>query len=65
MTKVTRRQIIDQANELFGSAEDAKAWLRRPAIALERKTPNSMLRSERGRQVVSNLLLQLKYGVYV
>jgi len=61
----TREMVIEKAIKVLGSREDALAWLERPAIALEQKTPASMLSSESGRRTVSNLLLQLEFGVYV
>ena len=65
MSQVTRRQIIDKAIEIFGSRDDAHAWLNQPAMALEQQRPVSLIRSQRGRLVVCNLLIQLEYGVYV
>lgn len=64
-TDLIREMVIEKAIEVFGSREDALAWLERPAMALEQKTPASMLGSEGDRRTVSNLLLQLEFGVYV
>lgn len=64
-TDLIREMVIEKAIEVLGSREDALAWLERPAMALEQKTPASMLGSEGGRRKVSNLLLQLEFGVYV
>ena len=65
MAGVTRRQLVEKATEIFGSKGDALAWLNQPAIALGQRSPVSLLDTERGRQVVSNLLTQPEYGVYI
>jgi putative toxin-antitoxin system antitoxin component (TIGR02293 family) len=61
----SRELVIAKATEIFGSREDAVAWLERPAMALEQKVPATMLDSRAGGETVANLLLQLEYGVYV
>lgn len=63
--KNTKAEIVAKATELFGTREEAVAWLDRPAMALDQKSPASLLRTAAGRQTVGNLLLQLEHGVYV
>lgn len=62
---ITKKEIIERASQVFGSRSEAIAWLDRPALALEQRSPASLLRTREGRRIVGNLLLQLEYGVYV
>lgn len=62
---ITKKEIIEKASEVFGSREDAMAWLDRPAMALEQRSPASLLRTAAGRRLVGTLLLQLEHGVYI
>ena len=48
--KITRREIIEKATEVFGSHKDGTAWLNRPAMALEQRSTASLLRSAEGRR---------------
>lgn len=63
--KNTKAEIVAKATELFGTREEAVAWLDRPAMALDQKSPASLLRTATGRRTVGNLLIQLEHGVYV
>jgi len=65
MAVASRQKILAQAVEVFGSRASANAWFRRPAMALEQRTPASMLTSEHGRGAVRTLLIQLEHCVYV
>ncbi len=65
MAVASRQKILAQAFEVFGSREAGHAWLRRPAMALDQRTPASMLISEHGREAVRTLLIQLEHCVYV
>jgi putative toxin-antitoxin system antitoxin component (TIGR02293 family) len=65
VTDLSREMVIEKAVEVFGTREDALVWLDLPAMALGQTTPASLLGSEAGRQTVSNLLLQLEFGVYI
>lgn len=48
--------------ELFGNEEKYKSWMRKPAIALEDKSPESMMVTKEGMQRVSDLLGQIDHG---
>lgn len=65
MKTASRTAIRKQAELLFGSRVEARAWLNRPAMALEQRRPIELLDTEQGRRILSNLLTQLEYGVYV
>lgn len=65
MKAASRTAIRKQAELLFGSRAEARAWLARPAMALEQRRPIDLLETEQGRRIMSNLLTQLEYGVYV
>ena len=65
MQTASRTAIMKQAELLFGSGAEARAWLARPAMALEQRRPIDLLDTADGRRVLSNLLTQLEYGVYV
>lgn len=65
MKAMSRTAVRKQAELLFGSRAEARGWLERPAMALEQRRPIDLLDTEEGRRVLSNLLLQLEYGVYV
>lgn len=65
MAVATRQKILAKAIEVFGSRESANTWFKRPEMALDQRTPASMLTSEHGRKAVSTLLIQLEHCVYV
>jgi putative toxin-antitoxin system antitoxin component (TIGR02293 family) len=65
MKTPSRTAIRKQAELLFGSRAESRAWLSRPAMALEQRRPIDLLDTAEGRRVLSNLLTQLEYGVYV
>jgi PHD/YefM family antitoxin component YafN of YafNO toxin-antitoxin module len=51
--------------EVFGNEEKFKSWMKKPAIALEGKSPESMMVTKEGIQRVSDLLGQIGHGVVV
>lgn len=61
LIRITR--VYTRALEFFGSAPQAVAWLKKPALALDDRTPLSLLDTEVGADAVLRLLGQLKYGV--
>jgi len=61
---ITKKQILKQATEVFGSAEVAKEWMRTPNLVLSEKTPLECADTEDGLQEVLNLLGRLEHGVY-
>jgi putative toxin-antitoxin system antitoxin component (TIGR02293 family) len=57
-------EVLAKATEVFGSRDEAEAWLARPAVALEQHTPMEMLATPAGVGLVDDLLTRLDYGVY-
>ena len=56
--------IGDLAIRVLGSADLAKEWLEKPALALDGRIPRDLLSSASGTQLVRELLLRIEYGVY-
>lgn len=59
-----RRRVLSKAAEVFGSRAHAKAWMERPALALDNARPVDLLESPQGVDLVMDLLIRLEYGVY-
>lgn len=57
-------EILAKATDVFGSQADAEAWLNRPAMALERRTPIELLATPAGAEMVEDLLTRIEYGIY-
>ena len=57
-------EIVAKAMEVFGSQEEALAWLERPALGLEQRRPIDLLSTTAGVKLVEDLLGRLEYGVY-
>jgi putative toxin-antitoxin system antitoxin component (TIGR02293 family) len=57
-------EIVAKAIEVFGSQEEALAWLERPALGLEQRRPIDLLSTTAGVKLVEDLLGRLEYGVY-
>jgi putative toxin-antitoxin system antitoxin component (TIGR02293 family) len=57
-------EILAKATEVLGSQEEAEDWLRRPAMALDRRRPIDLLASPAGATLVEDLLGRIEYGVY-
>lgn len=58
-------RIIDQAEALFANPEDVQHWMFSPNPALGGGTPISFLDTDVGAAEVENILLAVKYGVYL
>lgn len=52
------------ATRVFGSREQARRWLQKPAIGLDGRRPFDLLTSDEGRQLVEDYLGRIEYGVY-
>jgi len=52
------------AEQVLGSPEKARAWLRWPSSALDRQTPLSLLDTEEGGRVVESVLGRIEHGVF-
>ncbi len=57
-------QIQGQATNVFGTPQQAIAWLKRPAIGLDWRVPYELLSNAEGYLRVANYLERIKYGVY-
>jgi putative toxin-antitoxin system antitoxin component (TIGR02293 family) len=58
-------EVLTLAARVFESKAEAVAWLRRPAMALDREAPIEVMTTPRGLARVRKLLNQIDYGVYV
>lgn len=56
--------VYSRAVEVIGNADKAMRWLGRPIPALNYATPVSLLRNERGRDAVLDVLGRLEHGVF-
>ena len=57
-------EILARATAIFGSREEAEAWLERPAIGLGRRRPIDLLATTTGAEIVETHLGRIEYGVY-
>lgn len=57
-------EILGKATRLFGSQEEAEAWLERPAMALNQRKPIDLLSTPAGIESLEQLLGRIEYGVY-
>lgn len=60
----TDREVFLAGISCFGSASALAQWLCEPAVGLGGKVPFQVMRTERGRRDVANLLRRIDYGVY-
>lgn len=56
---------LAKATSVFGSEEDARQWMREPAIGLNRQFPAELVATIDGAKLVDTYLGQIEYGVYV
>lgn len=52
------------AEQVLGSAMEARRWLTAPAMGLNRKVPRELLSTPEGRRLVVTLLYRIDTGVY-
>jgi putative toxin-antitoxin system antitoxin component (TIGR02293 family) len=57
-------EILTKTTDIFGSQEEAEAWLERPAIGLDQRRPIDLLSTPTGVELVEDYLTRLQYGVY-
>nr|WP_306268338.1 antitoxin Xre/MbcA/ParS toxin-binding domain-containing protein [Pararhizobium sp. IMCC3301] len=57
-------EILGRATQIFGSREDAEAWMNRPAIGLNQRKPIDLLATSIGLEAVEDYLTRIEYGVY-
>lgn len=52
------------ADDVFGDVDKASRWFQSPVLALNGKTPNSLMHDEAGRQYVHAILTRIDHGVF-
>ena len=57
-------RIAMQAARVFGDADKAHRWLRKPKRALQGETPLAYLASEAGARVVEEMLHRIEHGIF-
>jgi putative toxin-antitoxin system antitoxin component (TIGR02293 family) len=57
-------RIAAQAERVFGEAEKAHRWLRKPKRALQDEMPLAYLASEAGARVVEEMLHRIEHGIF-
>lgn len=57
-------EILEQAQEVFGSRQLAEEWMIKPALGLDGETPIDLLSNPVGYELVTDFLHRLEYGVY-
>lgn len=57
-------EILARAIEVFGSQDEAEAWLERPAVGLEQRRPLDLFSTPAGVEAVEDHLTRLEHGVY-
>ena len=57
-------EVLARAETVFGSRNEAEAWLERPAIGLDQRRPIELLATRIGARMVEDHLGRLEYGVY-
>jgi putative toxin-antitoxin system antitoxin component (TIGR02293 family) len=61
---VRYQRLLTKAAEVFGGADNARAWLTHPQRGLGDAVPLEFAKSEIGAREVENLLGRIEYGVY-
>ncbi len=56
-------RVASLAARVFGSADKANRWLRKPKRQLDRETPLAFLGSEAGARVVEEMLQRIDFGM--
>ena len=58
-------RLAEMATSVFGSSEEASAWMKEPNFALGEKTPLEYARTEPGAELVENVLIRIDHGIPV
>ena len=61
---VRYQRLLQKANDVFGSAANAREWLNHPQRGLGNAVPLEFAKTEIGAREVENLLGRIEYGVY-
>lgn len=56
--------VLDRARRVFGDADRANRWMKRPHPELDGECPLDLLRSGSGAEAVLDLLGRIEHGVY-
>jgi putative toxin-antitoxin system antitoxin component (TIGR02293 family) len=57
-------RVLSSAEAVYGSRERALAWLRKPQVRLEGRSPLSLLKTDTGSRIVEETLVQIDEGIY-
>lgn len=57
-------RVAVQAERVFGNAEKANRWLRKPKHELNGETPLAYLASETGARLVEEMLVRIEHGMF-
>jgi putative toxin-antitoxin system antitoxin component (TIGR02293 family) len=57
-------RIAVQAERVFGQADKAQRWLRKPKRELKGETPLAYLASEAGARIVEEMLFRIEHGIF-
>jgi putative toxin-antitoxin system antitoxin component (TIGR02293 family) len=58
------QRIASQAERVFGDADKAHRWLRRPQHALGNDAPIAFLASETGARLIEDILVRIDHGIF-
>jgi len=58
-------RVLSSAETVYGSRERALAWLRKPQVRLEGRSPLSLLKTDTGSRIVEETLIQIDEGMYI
>jgi len=62
--RITKKDLIERAAEIFKSRDKAKDWMKEPHKALGGKPPAECFMTLSGAEEVLNLLGRIEHGVY-
>jgi len=62
--RITKKDLIERAAEIFKSRDKAKDWMREPHKALGGKSHAECFMTRSGAEEVLNLLGRIEHGVY-
>lgn len=57
-------EILGRASDIFGSKQQAEAWMSQPAIGLDQRRPIDLLATTAGVEALEDYLTRIEYGVY-
>ncbi len=58
-------RVLSLTESVYGSRERALDWLRKPNTRLDGRAPLSLLKTDTGRRIVEELLIQIDEGMFV